>query len=113
MSTITITYTAPTAPAVKAASICAVMDPTNAACDNAVFAGTYYDTNVAGNGDALALEQFMAKMVAHPGLVAGLRAAMRDGEYEIEDASAEDVLYMNEIKNSGALVDQGFTITIA
>lgn len=112
MATITIAYTAPVAPinAEPVAQICATFQPANAACDLPAFEGTYYDTNVYGFTPAVSLEEFMAKQVAFPGVVAALRAAINEGSFVIEDASTDDVLYWGEIKP--AVEDQGFTVTI-
>ena len=108
---ITIKYTSVVAPAVNpVAPICPVMMPTNAACDNAVFADTYYDTNVAGWGEGTALDAFMAQADAHPGLVAAVKQAIKNGECTIDDATSKDVLYMNEF--AGSLADQGIEIII-
>lgn len=112
MATITIKYTAIEAPVIRATNICATFVPTGAACDDSDFEGTYYDTNVYGFGEGTKLEQFMADQVAHPGIVAALRAAVyaEDKTYTIEDATADDVLYFGEAKK--ALADQGFEITV-
>lgn len=108
---ITITYVAPVAPVEgSAAQICRTFEPNNAAADYPAVAGTYYDTNVPGFGIAEPLESFMAKMVAHPGLVAALRKAIADGTYAFE-ADEKEALYFGELKP--ALADQGFTIEIA
>ena len=114
MATITITYTKPVAAAVAPKNeICATFVPTNAAADNPVFANyeapaDYYDTNVPGYGDGMTAEEFFFKQIAHPGLIAALRAAMRvapDGSYDWECTDA-DVQYVGEI--APALADQGF-----
>lgn len=111
MAKITIAYTAPEAPkAAKVAEICATFQPTNAAADLEVFDGTYYDTNVYGFNLATSLEEFMAAQVAHPGVVAALRAAIKDGSYVIEFPTEDDVLYWGELKP--ALVSEGFEVTI-
>ena len=112
MHTITFKYTKVVAPVVNtAANICSVMLPTNAACDNAKFDGTYYDTNVAGWGEGTALEAFMAQADAHPGLVAAVKQAIQTGkDVVIDDATSKDVLYMNEV--AGSLKDQGIEIII-
>lgn len=124
MATITITYT----PAVQFASdvpvqqIFGVWNPATTASDNAEFKDTYYQTNVWDNGEfpyATSLEAFMASQVAHPGLVAALRTAVRaylaakeadesatSGTYDWEATDA-DLLYMEEF--APALADQGFT----
>ena len=109
--TITITYTAITAPAANAVQqICDVYYPANNASRNPAFDNTYYDTNVEGFGEATTLEAFMAQMVAHPGLVAALRAAIRDGSYTYE-GTEEDALYIAEL--TPALAPQGFTFEVA
>lgn len=110
--TITFKYTKVVAPEVNpVAPICPIMLPENAACDNAKFEGTYYDTNVAGWGEGTALEAFMAQADAHPGIVAAVKQAILTGEdVVIDDATSKDVLFMNEIK--GSLADQGIEIKI-
>lgn len=118
MDIITITYK-PTTTFVKDAAtqqIFAVWNPALTASDNEVFDGTYYQTNKWDKGEfALAqpLEAFLASLVAHPGLVAALRAAVRaydadagEGSYEWE-APEGYALYMEEF--APALADQGFT----
>lgn len=111
MATITIAYTAPAAPrASSVAEICATFQPNNAACDLDVFADTYYDTNRTGWTPATSIEQFMASQVAHPGVIAALRAAMAEGEFVIEFPTEDDILYYGEL--APAVADEGFTITI-
>ena len=118
MATITITYT----PTVQFTNdkateqIFSVWNPAKTASDNSVFEGTYYQTNVWDNGEfpyATSLEAFLASQVAHPGLIAALRAAVRAfdadsgvGTYEWVATDA-DVLYTEELEP--ALKDQGFT----
>lgn len=70
----------------ESAPICAVYQPTNAACDMDVFEDTYYDTNVAGYGFGTELEDFLAMQVSHPGLVAAMKAAVdaENGKFEME-----------------------------
>lgn len=113
MATITITYTAPTKFATDPATqqIFGVWNPATTASDNEVFAGTYYQTNKWDNGEfpyATTLQAFLDSQVAHPGLIAALRAAVRSesGTYEWAATDA-DVLYVEELE--GALKDQGFT----
>lgn len=108
---IKIKYTAVSAPVAQAvAPICRCFAPQACAADHASMAGTYYDTNVAGWGEGTALEQFMAQMVAFPGLNAAIRKAITDGEYTMNDADEKTMLYMNEVKS--ALAEQGIEITI-
>jgi len=125
MATITITYT-PAVPFVTdpaTQQIFGVWNPATTASDNEAFAGTYYQTNVWDNGEfpyATSLEKFLADQVAHPGLVAALRSAVRAYEAAKEEdpdatsgtynwiATDEDVLYVEEL--SGALANQGFEL---
>ena len=121
MATITITYT-PIAtfvddPATQ--QIFGVWNPATTASDNTAFAGTYYQTNKWDNGEfkmATTLEEFLASQVAHPGLIAALRAAVRaydkaegKGVYNWEATDA-DVLYIDEL--NPALADQGFELVV-
>lgn len=123
MDIITITYT-PTVPVKANATeqIFAVWNPALTASDNEVFKDTYYQTNKWDKGEfalAQSLEAFLASLVAHPGLIAALRAAVRaydaavekdptakSGSYEWE-APEGYTLYMEELEP--ALADQGFT----
>lgn len=108
MATITITYTKPVDESVvPAAQICATYVPSNAAADwtSGGIPGSYYDTNVPGYGAGMTPEEFFNSQVAHPGLIAALRAAMRAGSYDWEATDA-DVQYVGEI--APALKDQGF-----
>ena len=115
MATITITYSAPTVFEAKATQqIFAEFKPAATASDNTVFDGTYYDTNKWDDGEfpyAETLDEFLAKQVAHPGLIAALRAAARadDGTYEWVATDA-DALYMEEF--APALAAQGFTFAV-
>lgn len=115
MATITITYTKPVdASVVPAAQICATYVPSNAAADwtTGGIPGSYYDTNVDGYGHGMTPEEFFNSQVAHPGLIAALRAAMRlaPSSYSWEATDA-DVQYVGEI--APALKDQGFTFADA
>ena len=72
-----------------------------------------YSKNVWENGHfimAESLEEYFATFIAHPGLVAALKKAMRDGTYKIEEVSEKDGLYMDEVKD--ALASQGFEIKV-
>ncbi|MBO4542679.1 MAG: hypothetical protein J5725_05790 [Bacteroidales bacterium] len=118
MATITITYTPATTFVSDSATqqIFAEWNPAATASDNPVFAGTYYQTNKWDNGEfpyATSLKDFLDAQVAHPGLIAALRAAVRafdadagKGVYAWEATDA-DVLYIEEL--TPALADQGFT----
>lgn len=117
MATITITYTPAQVFAKDSATqqIFGLWNPATTASDNEVFDGTYYQTNKWDKGEfpyATSLEAFLAQQVAHPGLIAALRTAVRaydeetgKGTYEWE-ASDADVLYIEEL--GPALADQGF-----
>ena len=112
MATIKIVYTAIDAPVADTVNqICATFVPTNAAADNAVFDGTYYDTNVEGFGEGMAVEKFFKDSVAHPGLIAALKRAVEDGEYEFDTDDVKTVMYLEEVAD--AVADQGFTITVS
>lgn len=113
MATITITYT----PAVQFSQdidtkqIFSVWNPAATASDSDAFDGTYYQTNVWDDGEfayATSLEAFLASQVAHPGLIAALRAAVRAQDHTYAwEATDADVLYVEELEP--ALKDQGFT----
>lgn len=106
-----ITYTAPVAPADDTSSqICATFVPTNAAADLPAFDGTYYDTNVWGFGEVESLKQYMDKMVAHPGFIAALRAAVKNGTFESTSENEHTELLIREV--APALKDQGFTFEV-
>ena len=112
MATITITYTAVSAPVADAvAQICAVFVPTNAAADLAPFEGTYYDTNVEGFGEGMSIEKFYADSVAHPGLVAALKLAVKNGEYSFDTDDADMIMYLEEVAD--AVKSQGFDIQVS
>ena len=119
MATITITYTPATGFKTDSATqqIFGVWNPATTASDNTVFADTYYQTNKWDNGEfpyATTLEQFLADQVAHPGLIAALRAAVRAYDEEtgkgiyVWTASDDDALYVEELQ--GALKEQGFEL---
>lgn len=111
MAKITIAYTAPEATQSKQVpEICAMFQPTNAACDLDVFNNTYYDTNVYGITPATSTEVWMEQMIAYPGVIAALRAAMAKGSYVIEFPTENDILYYTELGDK--LEDEGFTITV-
>lgn len=126
MATITITYT----PAVKFVNdidtqqIFSVWNPAATASDNAQFEGTYYNTNVWDDGEfkpATTLEEFLASQVAHPGLVAALRAAVRAYEAAVKAnpeatsgtytwVTTDDMaLYAGELED--ALAAEGFELS--
>lgn len=112
MATVTITYTPAQGfvndPATE--QIFGVWNPATTASDNLAFAGTYYQTNRWDNGEfpyATTLEQFLADQVAHPGLVAALRAAVRAEDHTYTWTIAdEDEVYIEEL--APALEAQGF-----
>ena len=112
MATVNIKYTAIAAPTADLVNqICAIFVPTNAAADNAAFEGTYYDTNVAGFGEGMAAEKFFKDSVAHPGLIAALKRAVEDGEYEFDTEDNDTIMYLEEVAD--AVADQGFEITVS
>ena len=117
MDLITITYT-PVAEVIEkdvaTQQIFGVWNPATTASDNPAFEGTYYQTNVWDNGEmayATSLEKFLADQVAHPGLIAALRAAVRAETHEYTwEAPDGEALYVEEL--IPALKDQGFELTI-
>ena len=112
MATINIKYTAIEAPSANlVAQICGLYLPTNAAADLPPFEGTYYDTNVEGWGEVIPVEKFFADSVAHPGLVAALKLAVRDGEYDFDTDDEKTIMYLEEV--APAVADQGFEITVS
>ena len=112
MATIKIVYSAISAPnANAAAQICSIFVPTNAAADLAPFEGTYYDTNVAGFGEGMSIEKFYKDSVAHPGLIAALKLAVENGEYEFDTDDEKTIMYLEEVAD--AVADQGFEITVS
>lgn len=114
MATVTITYTAVSAPAAElAAQICATYVPTNAAADLPVFEGTYYDTNVYGLGEGMSIEAFFNASVAHPGLIAALKLAVANGEYTFDTEDEKLIMYLDEIVSTKAVADQGFDIVVS
>ena len=114
MATVKITYTAVSAPAAEAvAQICATYVPTNAAADLAPFEGTYYDTNVAGFGEGMSIAEFFNQSVAHPGLIAALKLAIANGEYEFDTEDEKTIMYLEEIVATKAVADQGFEIEVS
>ena len=112
MATVKITYTAISAPVASAVSqICATFVPTNAAADNAAFDGTYYDTNVYGAIDGAPIDKFFKDSIAHPGLIAALKLAVENGEYEFDTDDVDTIMYLEEVAD--AVVDQGFEIEVS
>ena len=109
--TIILKYEAVTAPEKqKVDQVCRVFESQNAAADNVSYAGSYYDTNVEGWGTATTLEEFMKSNVAHPGLIAAIRKAIKDGSYTVEDVSDKDALYLEECAT--VLAEQGISVSI-
>lgn len=111
MATITITYTKPVDASVSPKNeICATFVPKNAAADNAAFDGTYYDTNVPGYGAGMGAEEFFFAQIAHPGLVAALRAAMRAESHSYDWTCTDDEALYAIQEVGPALAGQGFAI---
>lgn len=110
--TVVISFTTPKRTVAEpVAQICSMYYPDNAAADLPVFKGTYYDTNVPGWGIGTTLDQFICQQVAHPGLIAALRKAVRDSRYEFTTDDERAILYLEEC--APALASQGFKIEIA
>lgn len=113
MATVTITYTALNAPVEPITpQICDILTRYNNAASMSVFDGTYYDTRTApGIGEATSLADFVGAAVAHPGIIAILRKAVADGEFEFETTDTKEIVYWGEL--APALKNEGFTITVA
>lgn len=109
--TVVISFAAPKrVVAEPVAEICSMYHPHNAAADLPVFEGTYYDTNVEGWGIGTPLDQWMCQQVAHPGLIAYLRKAVRDSQYEFTTDDERMIVYLEEC--APALASQGFKFEI-
>lgn len=82
------------APDHPVAPISPIYVPTNAAADMEAFDGTYYDTNVYGLDFGTAFEDFLAAQVSHPGLIAAMKKARKDGSYTMttEDPAMETMV---------------------
>lgn len=107
---ITIKFTQPVADeARKCTPICRMFEPQGCVADLDVM--DVYKTNVDGFGDfAMTLADYLAAQVAHPGLVAACKQAVKNGEYVVEEADEKMALYANEVKD--ALQGEGFEITV-
>lgn len=104
---IAITYKAPAKQEQHdVASICALFMPTSAACDMDAFDGTYYDTNIQGYGFGSELDDFLAMQVSHPGLVAAMKQAAKDGLFEMETLDPSMKTMVLELNT--ALAAEGF-----
>jgi len=112
MATVSITYTALNAPVEPITpQICDILTRYNNAASMSVFDGTYYDTRVApGIGEATSLADFVGSAVAHPGIIAILRKAVKDGTFEFETTDTKEIVYWSEL--APALANEGFTITV-
>lgn len=89
------------------APISPVYIPTNAAADMEAFDGTYYDTNVYGMDFGSEFEDFLAAQVSHPGLIAAMKKARKDGSYTM---TTEDPMMETMVDELGvALAGSGFT----
>lgn len=106
---ITIKFTQPVADeARKCTPICRMFEPQGCMADLDVMG--VYKTNVDGFGDfAMPLADYVAAQVAHPGLVAALKQAVKNGEYAFE-GDEKAALYAAELKD--VLAGEGFEITV-
>lgn len=120
MYTVTIKYTAPSEEA--AAQLKSTIAPQFVLGQSYVDESTFrkgipdsaYPANMFERGHfvmAESLDGYFSQMVAHPGLVAALKKAMRDGTYKMTEVDEKTSLYMDEVKV--ALATQGFEITVA
>lgn len=104
---ITIKYVAPVMDeARKCATICRMFHPAECYADMEVMEAR--NTNVPGmGGPVMPILEYLAAQVAHPGLIAACKQAVKDGEYVIEEADEKVYLYCKEVEN--ALAAEGFT----
>lgn len=120
MYTITIVYTGPKSPeSVQFVSpICPIYTPSNSYADTTAYAGTVYDTNVAGFGKIDLMEPYASTSFPYPVPLAQFKLAIvgetqNDGSKKVEftvDTYQEAFWY----KTAGEqLKDQGFTVTVA
>lgn len=108
---VNIKYTRPVADAEQLVQpICSLFAPTGSYIDSEAYAGTVYDTNVEGFGQAVAPEQFMAASIAHPGIIGQFKFAAENGETEFEVTDHATACYYYEVGK--ALESQGFQVTI-
>lgn len=93
----------------ESAPICAIYQPTNAACDMDAFEGTYYDTNVDGYGFGTELEDFIATQVSHPGLIAAMKAAVEDESHKFDMSVLDPAMKTMVAELNRAMEGSGFS----
>ena len=89
------------------APISPVYIPTNAASDMDVFDETYYDTNVYGMDFGSEFDDFLAMQVSHPGLIAAMKKARKDGSFTMTTLDPMMETMVDEL--NVALAGSGFT----
>lgn len=113
-NTITITYDESAVKydtSKRCAPICDIFVPGSCAADMEVFDETYYDTNVKGQGFGSELDDFLAMQVSHPGLIAAIKKAIKDGSYAMTTEDAQMETMVDEL--NVALASRGLTFAWA
>lgn len=99
MATVTIKYRDGKPPVDNAFEIFSEFDYENSASDQEALKGTYYDTNSEDKGYGDAMSDIINSMVAHPGIVAAILQAQKNGSYTYA-LSEQERLYFNEFKKA-------------
>lgn len=89
------------------APISPVYIPTNAAADMEAFDGTYYDTNVYGMDFGSEFDDFLAAQVSHPGLIAAMKMARKEGSFTM--TTLDPMMETMVLEMNDALAGSGFT----
>ena len=89
------------------APISPVYIPTNAAADMEAFDGTYYDTNVYGMDFGAEFDDFLAAQVSHPGLIAAMKMARKEGSFTM--TTLDPMMETMVLEMNDALAGSGFT----
>ena len=110
--TVNIAYAGPAVESVPFVTpICALYTPQNSYIDTAAYAGTVYDTNVAGFGKIDLMEPYATTSFPFPVPLAQFKVALVGGspvEFVVETYQ-EAFWYMTAGKQ---LKSQGFTVTV-
>lgn len=112
--TITITYVKPTAPAGReATSISPIFKTPETYADTTAFAGTVYDTNVAGFGSLPLAFPYDETSFPYPIPLAQFQAAMVGTSGTVTLTSDDDMVVNYYIAAGKLLASQGFTVTVS
>lgn len=108
MATVIITHTPVTPLFDGVRPVCPALGLPNAAADNVVFEGSYYDTNATQA--SVSIEDFFVDSVAHPVLIKALKQAYIDGVYEFETDDDALIMFLEQV--APEVVDQGYQFEI-